>query len=131
MAALYGLDPVRVENHEAGPGTPDINFIEGWIESKVIPAWPKRINTPVRVPHFRREQRSWLAKRGTFGGNAYVVLEITEDGTVLVFPALFAAEHVGNLDTRTLCARASLVMHPWSTKQFRDYIDRRNPRRRT
>lgn len=57
-----GLDPISVEN-PVHPGTPDVNYLFGWIELKQLKAWPKRAETPVRVPTFTGQQRVWLARR--------------------------------------------------------------------
>lgn len=57
-----GRDATSVEN-PAYPGTPDIQFIGGWIECKYLEDWPAREETTVRIPHFTQQQRVWLIRR--------------------------------------------------------------------
>ena len=46
--ALRSLHAVAVEN-PVHPGTPDINYSEGWIEAKWLRAWPRKPETVVTV----------------------------------------------------------------------------------
>lgn len=92
--ALAGLDPVRVEN-PAHPGTPDVNYKEGWIELKFIAEWPKRANTIVRVPHFTPQQRSWLLRRSKAGGRVFMLMRVESDW--LLFEGGLAAKIVGKV----------------------------------
>lgn len=79
---LEGLDPVRVEN-PAHPGTPDVNYVEGWIELKELKKWPARLNTIVRVEHFTPQQRIWLDRRWRTGGAAWLLLKVGQDWLLL------------------------------------------------
>ena len=47
---LRPLDPQRVEN-SCGKGTPDVNYVGGWLELKQQDNWPKRPTTKVRLDH--------------------------------------------------------------------------------
>lgn len=94
MKALRGHHPVRVEN-PACPGTPDINYTHGWIESKWLPRWPTFGNV-VKVDHFTPQQRAWHVERSVRGGVSYVVIQISK--TVLLFRGYDAAMHLGKLD---------------------------------
>lgn len=118
-SALFGFDPRRVEN-AVGPGTPDINFTGGWIESKWLPAWPARAGSVVKVPKYVPKQRGWHTKRRSAGGLVWVVIEIGSD--VLVFDAQDAAPGLGHWTKEQMLRRAKLVMSPWDGRAFRHYI---------
>lgn len=79
---FYGLDPVRVEN-AATPGTPDVNYCEGWVELKQLKAWPKKRGTPVKVRLFTPQQRAWLRRRYVVGGRVHVLLKVGREWLLL------------------------------------------------
>ena len=66
-----------------GHGVPDVSYgmqgINGWIELKAMPAYPKRTATKVRIHHFTDCQRRWLTSRGSAGGYCWVLLRIERD----------------------------------------------------
>jgi len=79
---LHPLDAMRVEN-PCLPGTPDIEFIGGWVELKKLDAWPKRPTTPVRLPHFTPQQRVWLTRRMEKGGLSLLLLQVSSEYLLL------------------------------------------------
>lgn len=79
---LRPLDAMRVEN-PCKPGTPDVEFIGGWVELKHVRDWPKRASTPVRVPHFTTGQRLWLTRRDKLGGLALLLVQVGPDYLLL------------------------------------------------
>lgn len=87
------LDPVRVENFLSPPGTPDVNYTDGWIELKYMPRWPPR-GGPLRVDHFTREQRAWLTRRSYAGGRVFLILRVGEPEWLL-FEGAVAAMRLG------------------------------------
>jgi len=90
---LKSLDAIPVEN-PVRPGTPDINFIEGWIECKWLRRWPANANeSPVLIPHFTPQQRIHLARRYLKGGKTFLMLEIGKEW--MLFTGDVAANIVG------------------------------------
>lgn len=90
--ALRGLDPISIEN-PVHPGTPDLNYVEGFVELKVAEKWPERTTTILRIPHFTPQQRVWLMRRVRAGGRAFLLLRV--DGDWFLFRGDRAAEIVG------------------------------------
>ncbi len=79
---LKPLDAMRVEN-PCLPGTPDVNYNNGWIELKQADKWPKREETPLRVPHFSPQQKIWLQRRTEKGGICFVLIQVERDYILL------------------------------------------------
>lgn len=124
QSALSHRDPVRVEN-AVGPGTPDIEYVGGWIESKLLKQWPKRLDTIVQVRHYVPEQRAWHVKRRKAGGRVHVVIQIGDD--VLVFDAMDAAQGLGFWTRAEMNRIAVYVLCPWDAGKFRRFIDGLKP----
>jgi len=97
---LKKLDAVSVEN-PACPGTPDVNYIEGWIELKWLRSWPVRSNTNITIEHYSKEQRLWHRKRGFRKGNCWLLLQCRLE--YLLFYADVAAQNIGK------CTREQLI----------------------
>ncbi len=102
VRGLADLHAVAVEN-PVMPGTPDVNYVEGWLELKCLSRWPRGEETPVRVPHFRREQRIWIRRRALRGGRVHVLLQVERDW--LLLPGQWAADRLGE------APRAELIHH--------------------
>lgn len=110
VAALRDLHAVAVENL-VGAGTPDVNYVGGWIELKQVKSWPKDIDRPLRVPHFTKEQRLWLKERREMGGNAWVLLQVKSEW--LLIDGGFAADFLGGLTRASLCETAATLWKHW------------------
>lgn len=98
---------VRIENLTE-KGTPDVEgSIRGvgfWIELKEIPAWPIRPETPVRIPHYKPEQRLWIRARTLAGGRVFLLLRVGKHPAAryLLFGGGYAWERVGNVSRAEL-----------------------------
>lgn len=117
------LDPVRVEN-PIHPGTPDVNFCDGWIELKTIETWPAADRIlPLR--HFTAQQRVWLYRRWKYApGTTHLLLEVRAAKQWLLFDGDIAAKVVGRATEaeHRINARAVLGEHELSElpKIFRE-----------
>lgn len=100
---LKPLDAIPVEN-PAQPGTPDVNFIEGWVELKKLNTWPKKREAVVICKHFTPQQRNWLFLRTRKNGNAWLLVQVKNEW--LLFKGDIAAEHFGKVNRETLCQLA-------------------------
>ncbi len=105
--ALRSLKAFAVEN-ACLPGTPDVTMLTGlWMELKQIPAWPVRVDTLVRVDHFRPEQRIWLSDWSAAGGRCCVLLRVHRDW--LWLEGGWAADNLGHVTRATLLRSAVKV----------------------
>lgn len=109
LRALKPLHAVAVEN-PAHPGTPDVNYIEGWLELKKLKAWPKSDDAPVALEHFAPQQRIWLRNRTVMGGSSYMLLQVGNEW--LLFTGRVAADIVGRVSRRVLYLRCLLRCSP-------------------
>jgi len=106
IKALRTLDAVSVEN-PAYPGTPDINYVEGWIECKWLRKWPKRPSTIVKLDHdLMKHQQVWLQRRKNAGGQAWVLLQCGRDW--LLFDGAVAGNLIGHCTREELIENASV-----------------------
>ena len=87
-------EATRIEN-PVGPGTPDVfyalkdNGRMGWIELKHVHEWPKRPTTPLKIPHFTADQRTWIKRYGSIGAQVHVFLQVDREYFLLEWePAL-------------------------------------------
>lgn len=80
VKALKSLDAVPIENPMRA-GTPDINYIGGWIECKWMKTWPVYCDTrPVHFSHpLTKEQGIWLARRWMSGGTTLVCAQVARE----------------------------------------------------
>lgn len=103
VRSLRSLDALSVENL-VGAGTPDVNYIGGWIELKVLKQWPKRVGTCIKVPCFTPQQRVWLQKRWMRGGDVFFLILINTDW--LLFDGRTAGESIGRLNKEQMIDRS-------------------------
>jgi len=99
VQALRSQHAIAVEN-PAFPGTPDVNYVEGWLELKHADLWPVREKTRLAMPHFTPQQRVWLMKRHYAGGNAHLLLQVSNDW--LLLDAITAARLLGKVSKSAL-----------------------------
>lgn len=108
IRALKPLHAIPVEN-PIKPGTPDINFVGGWMELKWLRKWPPEGNI-VRLPHFTIQQRRWLKRRWTAGGRAWVLLQCRREW--MLFTGMTANRLLGHL---TKDALSRVATRHWTT----------------
>lgn len=100
---LRSLHGTSIENG-VGIGTPDVAYAGGWLELKCIEGWPKKPQTPLRIPHFTPQQKVWLLKHYRAGGEVYVLLKVHTDW--LLLGAEYSAMHLGEATKEELCSSA-------------------------
>lgn len=98
VRGLRSLDAISVEN-SVRAGTPDVNYIGGWLELKQLRGWP-RGDGPVPCRHFRVGQRVWIKRRARMGGRVHVLLQVGRDW--LLLPGMEAARELGSVPRRRL-----------------------------
>lgn len=66
-----------------GTGTPDVNYIDGWLELKLLDNWPAKAGTIVKFKRYTQNQRLWLIDRWTLGGRAFLVVKVAQEWLVI------------------------------------------------
>ncbi len=115
---LLPLHAVAVEN-PALPGTPDVNYVEGWIELKCWGSWPKKSGTPLRIEHWTPKQRVFHVRRSRAGGETYVLIEIGTESILL--EGGLAARILGTA-TRTTLYRQAIARWPGGKAELREKL---------
>jgi hypothetical protein len=107
---MKSLDAVPIEN-PIRAGTPDINYIGGWIECKRLKVWPVSADTrPVRFAHpLTKEQGLWLARRWMKGGTTLVCAQVEREW--FFFSGETAKDKFGNM-TRLEMREEALLYFP-------------------
>ena len=70
--------------------------LHGWIELKVLEAFPARATTGVKIPHWTTGQRYWAQRHAAQGGCTWLVVRVQD--RVFVFNAAAVA---GSIDAWT------------------------------
>ena len=111
-----GLDAMAVEN-PAKPGTPDINYIGGWIECKKTSKWPKREETIVKLDHeLMSSQKLWIRRRSKAGGKVFVLVQV--DHYFLIFDGLWAVNNLGRKTRQELEDGSLFCVSGWSSLEY-------------
>lgn len=109
---------MSVENR-ARPGTPDVNYVEGWLELKWLRSWPRNAeDSVVRIEHFTPQQRVWLKNRWRRGGRAFLLLQAAGQDWLL-FDGETAAHTVGRATRPVLYQRA---LRSWKSLNVKELI---------
>ena len=74
---------LATEVHEG----PSSRRLVGWVELKVLDAFPVRATTPVRIDHWTTGQRFWALRHRQRGGTTWLVVAVEDVGQVYVFDA--------------------------------------------
>ena len=91
--ALRHLDAIAVEN-SVGPGTPDVQYIEGWIELKWLRELPKRPDTIVTIDHYTPQQKIFAIRRRKKGGRCFMLIQCKREW--LLLDGVVAGELINN-----------------------------------
>jgi hypothetical protein len=121
VKALRTLDAFAVENR-VRPGTPDVNYIDGWIELKWIRRWPRNADASfVHLDHFTPQQRLWLKTRWRKGGRSFLLLQANQTDWLL-FDGETAAQVVGRVTRPELYQRALATWKGLNEKELIEWL---------
>lgn len=121
VKALRHLDAMAVENR-VRPGTPDVNYIGGWVELKWVRRWPKNAeDSVVKIDHFTPQQRVWLKTRWRRGGRAFLLLQAAGQDWLL-FDGETAAQAVGRVTRPQLFERALVSWKGLNEKELASWL---------
>lgn len=108
--ALRGLDPVRIENR-LEKGTPDVNYVEGWLELKWERKIPRNSDNLFIIDHWTTEQATWHIRRSHSGGKTFVLIKISQEWLLLL-----GADAASYLNKTSLNELRKKVIGKWIKK---------------
>jgi hypothetical protein len=103
VKALKTMGAFAVEN-SVKPGTPDVNYIGGWIELKWLRDWPTKPESIVKLPHYTKIQRIFGYNYWAKGGCSWLLLQRRREW--LLFTGPVASDYVGLVPRAQLCQLA-------------------------
>jgi hypothetical protein len=115
------LHAVAVEN-PVYPGTPDVNYINGWVELKWLRNWPKVKTSPVVFKHYTQKQKIWMTKRHRAGGKVGLLVQCKREWLYFAYPALLEVGTLTQEELRGCCTHYTMrmtkeVLQQWLTTQ--------------
>lgn len=122
VRALKKLNAIAVEN-PALPGTPDVNYVEGWIELKWLREWPVHSETVVRFEHFTPQQRVWHIQRRMAGGVSWVLIQCGSEW--MLFDGAVAAQHLNQCSREELIGLAAQYWEKWNQEGLLECISQK------
>lgn len=125
VAALKPLHAIAVEN-PCLPGTPDVNYVEGWVELKWLREWPSKAETPVRLDHYTVQQKVWAYLRRRAGGQCWFLLQCGREW--LLLDGVVAAQHVNHATKQQLIEVATAYFSTGlEDEELVDLLQQRQP----
>jgi hypothetical protein len=111
---LKELDAVAIEN-PVYPGTPDVNYVDGWIELKWLRRWPVKVESVVQLDHYSPQQRLWIRRRSLARGRCFLLLQCKKEWLLFKHPETM---EVGKLTKSQLIEKSVRYWTQGMTKQM-------------
>lgn len=120
---LKCLSAMPVENR-VRPGTPDINYVGGWIECKYMKVWPKGADkNPVRFPHpLLQTQKVWIRKRRMATPESTIFVCALVATEWFFWDGLFAVDHFEKMTRPEMKENALFYMKGFNRERLVDWL---------
>lgn len=102
-----------------GIGTPDVTYIDGWLELKILDDWPAKPGTVVKFKRYTKDQKLWLRTHWELGGRAFLVAKVAQEWLVIAGPDAVVA---GSVTRSELESVAILHMKKFDPQIFKAFI---------
>ena len=119
LKTLSHLDAIPVDNPRR-PGTPDVNYVEGWLELKYLPEWPKRDRTIVTIETWTPKQVIWHMKRSLAGGKTFLLVQV--GGDYLLFEGGVASVFINKVTQQRMRELAIMVWSEYPGDRLCPYL---------
>lgn len=125
VKVLSPLHAIPVENRVGATGTPDINYIGGWIECKRRDLWPKNPSHIVTFQHpITLNQKIWRNARVRKGGTVILAVYVGRDWLFYSHREIY--ERFGTLTQQEMIDLANfkfLGLRGWTLVQVQELIE--------